>query len=107
MEGDYKMKTKYSRKQPDMSRNKNLAGKTVYSCGMNVIYDKNGYAVGSYNPDNKLYKGTTRSLHAQPIEDALAGKPWTPPDLTGLVDWNNGSPDYGKKIGDPGSESKN
>lgn len=92
---------KYSRKQPDRSRNEALAGKTVYSRGMNVTYDERGFVSKMYNPDHENYKDTTMSVHAQPIEDALAGKPWTPPDLTGLVDWNGGSPDYGKRIGDP------
>lgn len=95
------MKTRYSRKMPDLSRNMALAGKTVYSCGMNVTYNDQGYAVKSVNPNHKNYAGTTMSVHAQPIEDALAGKPWTEPDLTGLVDWNHGNPDYSKKIGDP------
>lgn len=101
------MVTKYSRKQPDRSQNKALAGKTVYSRGMNVTYDDQGYVAKMYNPDHENYKDTTMSARAQPIEDALAGKPWTPPDLTGLVDWNDGSPDYSKKIGAPDSASEN
>ena len=91
---------------PDMSRNMALAGKTVYSGGMNVTYNELGYAVKAVNPDHKNYAGTTMSVHAQPIEDALAGKLWTP-DYTGLVDWNDGDPDYSKKIGDTDSESGN
>lgn len=97
------MANKVSRKGPDMRRNEALAGKTVYSGGMNVTYDERGYAVKAINPDNKLYEGTTMSVRAQPIGDALAGKPWTEPDLTGLVDWNHGNPDYTKKIGDADS----
>ena len=90
------MATRYSRKQPDMSRNPALAGKTVYTRGMNVTYDENGYAVNAVNPDHKLYKGTTMSVHAQPKEDALAGKPWTWPDTSGLRGWNHGiDPDSG------------
>ena len=89
---------------PDMSRNMALAGKTVYSCGMNVTYNELGYAVKAVNPNHKSYAGTTMSVPAQPKEDALAGKPWMP-DYAGLVDWNNGSPDYSKKIGDTDSES--
>lgn len=84
------MATKYGIKQPDRSRNTALAGKTVYSNGMNVTYDERGYAVKAVNPDNPNYKGTTMSIHAQPIEDALAGKPWTPPDTSALRDWNHG-----------------
>lgn len=95
------MTKKFPRKGPDMSRNEALAGKTVYSGGRNVTYDERGYAVKSVNPDWEGYKGTTMSVHAQPIEDALAGKPWEP-DLTGLVDWNNGSPDYTTKLGAAG-----
>lgn len=90
------MATKYSRKQPDMSRNKALAGKTVYSRGLNVTYDEDGYAVNASNPHNPIYKGTTKSLTAQPIEDALAGKEWTPPDASGLRDWNHGIDPDGK-----------
>ena len=91
------MAAKYSQKMPDMSRNKALAGKTVYSRGMNVTYDELGYAVKARNPDHPNFKGTTMSVYAQPIEDALAGKPWTPPDMSGLRDWedviNSGGPE--------------
>lgn len=100
------MATTYSIKMPDRSRNKALAGKTVYTCGMNVVYDDGGYAIKSWNPHHPNYKGTTKSLTAQPKEDALAGKPWTP-DYTGLVDWNGGSPDYSRKIGESDSDSEN
>lgn len=85
--------SEYSTKMPDMSRNEALAGKTVYTCGMNVHYDHLGYAVWSENPNHKNYAGTTMSVKAQPIEDAIAGKPWAE-DWTGLVDWNGGQPDY-------------
>lgn len=94
------MTKKNSRKGPDMRRNEVLAGRTVYSHGMNVTYDERGYAVKSVNPDAPNYRGTTMSVRAQPIEDALSGRPWTEPDLTDLVDWNGGSPDYSKRIGD-------
>lgn len=91
------MSISYSKKMPDRSRNKALAGKTVYSRGMNVVYDEGGYAVKSWNPHHPNYKGTTKSVPAQPIEDALAGKPWTPPDTSGLRDWNGGAaPDDGE-----------
>ena len=91
------MATKNGIKGPDMSRNEALAGKTVYSNGMNVTYDEKGYAVKAINPDYHGYAGTTMSVHAQPIEDALAGKEWTPPDTTGLRDWNEGrDPDGGE-----------
>ena len=84
------MKIRYSRKAPDRSRNKTLAGKTVYSRGMNVVYDENGYPTKSWNPHHPNYVGTTKSLVAQPIEDALAGKEWIPPDAGELRDWNGG-----------------
>lgn len=88
------MSISYSRKMPDYSRNRKLAGKTVYSRGMNVTYNDLGYAVKAVNPHHPNYAGTTMSVKAQPIEDALAGKPWTPPDTSGLRDWNGGiSPD--------------
>lgn len=91
------MATTYSRKMPDRSRNTALAGKTVYSDGMNVVYDEGGYAVRSWNPHHPNYKGTTKSLMAQPVKDALAGRPWTPPSAEDLRDWNGGAaPDEGK-----------
>lgn len=91
------METKYSTKMPDMSQNTKLAGKTVYTNGMNVHYDQLGYAVWSENPNHPNYKGTTKSVHAQPIEDALAGKKFEE-DWSGLVDWNFGQPDYTKTL---------
>lgn len=84
------MAISYSRKAPDRSRNTALAGKTVYANGMNVTYDANGYAVKAWNPHHKNYKGTTKSVPAQPVKDALNGKEWTPPDANGLKDWNGG-----------------
>lgn len=92
------MATQYSSKMPDMSRNTALAGKTVYSNGMNVTYDSNGYATRASNPNHSSYAGTTRSVHAQPIEDALAGKEWTPPDTSGLREWD-GSEGWGSSSG--------
>ena len=76
---------------PDMSRNTALAGKTVYSGGMNVTYDDRGYAVRATNPNHSNYKGTTMSVAAQPKADALAGKEWTPPDTSGLINWGDGT----------------
>ena len=84
------MAVKYSTKQPDMGRNTALAGKTVYSNGMNVTYDSNGYATKATNPDHGNYAGTTRSVHAQDKDAALRGESWTP-DYTGLVDWGDGT----------------
>ena len=78
-------------KGPDMSRNTALAGKTVYSRGRNVHYDLDGYAVWAENPKHPSFAGTTKSAHAQPIEDALAGKP-SNEDWTGLIYWNHGNP---------------
>lgn len=97
------MKMKYPIKQPDMSRNPALAGKTVYANGMNVTYDESGYAVKAVNPNHPNYKGTTMGVRAQPIEDALAGKEWSP-DYAGLVDWNNGSPDDARRLGEQKGE---
>ena len=96
------MAIKYSTKMPDMSRNTALAGKTVYSNGMNVTYDNNGYAVRASNPHYSGYEGTTRSVTAQPKEDALAGRPWTPPDTSGLTEWN-GNTRAGRPTGGTGS----
>ena len=81
----------YSQKMPDMSQNSALAGKTVYTCGMNVTYDENGYAVKTVNPHHPNYKGTTMSICAQPIEDALAGKKWVEPSHEGLAEWGDGT----------------
>lgn len=81
-------KVRYSRKMPDRRRNKELAGKTVYTCGMNVVYDKLGYPTKSWNPNHKLYAGTTRSVPAQPIEEALAGMDWVPPYRPDLKEWD-------------------
>ena len=83
------MAIQYNWKKPDMSRNMDLAGKTVYSRGMNVTYDENGYAVSAENPHYSGFAGTTRSVAAQPKEDALAGKSWTPPDTSDLVEWSS------------------
>ena len=87
---------------PDMSRNTALAGKTVYSRGMNVTYDDNGYAVKASNPHYSGYEGTTRSVTAQPIADALAGNPWTPPDTSGLREWGRDTR-AGRSTGGTGS----
>ena len=83
------MGIRYSRRMPDMSRNTALAGKTVYTCGMNVTYDEDGYAVRAQNPHHPHFKGTTKSLPAQPIEEALAGKPWEEPSHEGLTEWED------------------
>ena len=87
---NYNGSTPYSSKMPDMSQNPALAGKTVFSHGMNVVYDERGYAVTAWNPDHENFRGTTKSLCAQPIEDALAGKPWVEPSHDGLREWDNG-----------------
>ena len=90
----------------DMSRNKDLAGKTVYSKGMNVHYLPNGYCGFAYNPQHYNYIDTTMSIRFQNKEDALAGKPWDKPSLMGLVDWNRGEPDMNHKISTPEEEKK-
>ena len=82
----------------DMKQNEALANKTVYSKdGLNVHYDFLGYAVWAENPNSDNYKNTTKSVHAQPIDEALAGKEWKE-NWTGLVDWNFGEPDYSKVL---------
>jgi len=80
-----------------MAQHTELAGKTVYHMGMNVHYLPNGYHAWSENPDYSEYAGTTKSIHAQPLEDALAGKEWKE-DWTGYVGWNWGSPDRSVKL---------
>ena len=96
------MSTKYSRKQPNLGRNEKLAGKTVYSHGMNVTYDGLGYVVKAINVNHEGFAGTTMSVRAQPIEDALAGKPWTPPDTAGLREWDYGADPEGAGTPDGG-----
>lgn len=83
-------------KRPDMSRNTALAGKTVYVDGWNVHYDQLGYAVWRVEPGQERFAGTTMSAKAQPIEDALAGKP-SEENWTGLIWWNHGNP-CGEKL---------
>ena len=80
-------------KRPSMERNVALAGKIVYSLHMNVRYNKRGYAIERWNPLNKCFEGTTYSLKGQPIEDALAGKPWNPPVDPDLRPWPGALPD--------------
>ncbi len=87
----------YSIKMPDMSRNEDLAGRTVYSNGMNVTYNDQGYAVSAVNPNHANYAGTTMSAHAQDKDAALRGETWTPPDTSGLSDWNGGDNDTGRR----------
>lgn len=74
-----------------MSRNTALAGQTVYTDGMNVTYDENGYAVKATNPDHPNYAGTTKSVYAQDKDAALRGESYTPPDTSGLLDWGDGT----------------
>lgn len=83
--------TTYSSKMPDLSRDERLAGQTVYTNGMNVTYNDQGYAVSAVNPNHPNFAHTTMSVHAQAKEDALAGKPWEAPDTSGLLDWNDGA----------------
>ena len=90
--------SEYSEKMPDMGVNEALAGKTVYDHGMNVVRDEQGRHVTSWNPNHEIYAGTTRSVRAQPIAEALEGKAWEKPSVVGLVDWNGGKPDYSKPI---------
>lgn len=60
-------------KGPDMSRNIKLAGKTVYSRGMNITYDEDGYAVKAIKVDFVNEDGVRPAGEkAQPIEEALA-----------------------------------
>ena len=64
--------TEDSIKTPDMSRNMALAGKTVYSCGFNVTYDNDGYAVQAIKADYINGDGVNVSPKAKPIEEVLA-----------------------------------
>lgn len=86
-----------SEKFEPLARHEELAGKTIYFQGMNVHYLPNGYHESSYNPDWKEYEGTTMSIHAQPLEDALAGKEWKE-DWTGYSYWNFGDCDKTTKL---------
>ena len=86
-----------SEKFNPMAQHTELAGKTIYFEGMNVHYLPNGYHESSSNPDWKEYEGTTKSIHAQPLEDALAGKPFEE-NWEGYVDWNWGNPDRSVKL---------
>lgn len=80
-----------------MARHEELAGKTIYYAGMNVHYRPDGYHAWSENPDWKEYEGTTKSIHAQPLADALDGKPFEE-NWEGYIDWNGGSPDRTVKL---------
>lgn len=64
--------SEYSIKMPDMSQNMALAGKTVYTKGMNVTYDENGYAVKAVNCGHRLFDGTSKSVFAPSKDAALA-----------------------------------
>ena len=60
-------------KGPDMSRNIKLAGKVVYSRGMNVYYDEDGYAVKAIKVDYVNDDGVRPAGEkARPIEEVLA-----------------------------------
>ena len=81
----------YTQKMPDLGKNDALAGKTVYDCGLNVTRGEDGYVVEAVNPNHEKYKGTTKSIKAQPVADALAGLPWEEPSHDGLIEWNPGT----------------
>lgn len=83
---------------PNMEQNTALAGKIVYSDGLNVVYNENGYAARNWNPDHRIYEGTTMSVHGQPKEAALKGEAWDKPSVVGLSDWAFGVGDFDKKI---------
>jgi hypothetical protein len=59
--------------RPDTSWNKALAGKTVSSKGMNVVYDENGYAVKVINCQHANFQGTTNAVLAPSIDAVLSG----------------------------------
>lgn len=80
------------------ARHEELANKIVYANGLNVVYDKDGYAKRNWNPDHPLYKDTTMSIHGQPKAEALKGDAWEHPSVVGLLDWNFGTPNTSKKI---------
>lgn len=58
---------------PDMSRNTDLAGKTVSQGGYNVTYNENGYAVKATPYGNSAYSGTTRGVAAPSADAVLSG----------------------------------
>ena len=78
----------YTQKGPDLSRIEALANKTVYDHGMNVTRGEDGYITEAINPNHEKHKGTTKSIKAQPIEDALKGLPWEEPSHDGLIEWD-------------------
>ena len=46
--------------KPDMSRNKDLAGKTVSKGGYNISYNENGYATSAIKTGSKTGKAAQR-----------------------------------------------
>ena len=53
--------------KPDMSRNKDLAGKTVSKGGYNISYNENGYATSAIKTGSKTGKA------AAPSADTVGG----------------------------------
>ena len=53
--------------KPDMSRNKDLAGKTVSKGGYNISYNENGYATSAIKTGSKTGKA------AAPSADTVSG----------------------------------
>ena len=47
--------------KPDMSRNKDLAGKTVSKGGYNISYNENGYATSAIKTGSKTGKAAAPS----------------------------------------------
>jgi hypothetical protein len=49
----------------DTSRNKELAGQTVYKNGYETVYDADGYVKYSKKADDPTYRGTTDKTKAE------------------------------------------
>ena len=50
--------------KPDMSRNKDLAGKTVSKGGYNISYNENGYATSAIKTGSKTGKAAAPTVSA-------------------------------------------
>ena len=51
--------------KPDMSRNKDLAGKTVSKGGYNISYNENGYATSAIKTGSKTGKAAAQRRHGE------------------------------------------
>ena len=57
--------------KPDMSRNKDLAGKTVSKGGYNISYNENGYATSAIKTGSKT--GKAAALSVDKVQKATEG----------------------------------